>query len=108
MRRFLQCRSCLSGRRGRAPMFLKEGRRMKTSVRVLALAIAAALTLFAAACGSSDDDRGGGGGSKAKQASGGEIKPGKKGGTLNYLAASDVDYLDTGQTYYTFGYMVAY
>jgi peptide/nickel transport system substrate-binding protein len=88
-------------------MFLKEGRRMKTSVRWLMLAGAASLTLFAAACGS-DDSGGGGGGSKAKQASGGEIKPGKKGGTLTYLAASDVDYLDTGQTYYTFGYMVAY
>jgi peptide/nickel transport system substrate-binding protein len=80
---------------------------MKTSVRWLLLAGAASLTLFAAACGS-DDSGGGGGGSKAKQASGGEIKPGKKGGTLTYLAASDVDYLDTGQTYYTFGYMVAY
>jgi peptide/nickel transport system substrate-binding protein len=80
---------------------------MKTSVRWLMLAGAASLTLFAAACGS-DDSGGGGGGSKAKQASGGEIKPGKKGGTLTYLAASDVDYLDTGQTYYTFGYMVAY
>jgi peptide/nickel transport system substrate-binding protein len=80
---------------------------MKTSVRWLLLAGAASLTLFAAACGS-DDSGGGGGGSKAEQASGGEIKPGKKGGTLTYLAASDVDYLDTGQTYYTFGYMVAY
>jgi peptide/nickel transport system substrate-binding protein len=82
---------------------------MKTSVRWLLLAGAASLTLFAAACGSDDSGGGGGGGgSKAEQASGGEIKPGKKGGTLTYLAASDVDYLDTGQTYYTFGYMVAY
>jgi peptide/nickel transport system substrate-binding protein len=80
---------------------------MKMSVRWLLIAGAASLTLFAAACGS-DDSGGGGGGSKAEQASGGEIKPGKKGGTLTYLAASDVDYLDTGQTYYTFGYMVAY
>jgi peptide/nickel transport system substrate-binding protein len=81
---------------------------MKMSVRVLALAIAAALTLFAAACGSSDNGGGGGGSSKAQKAAGGEIKAGKKGGTLTYLAASDIDYLDTGQTYYTFGYMVAY
>jgi peptide/nickel transport system substrate-binding protein len=80
---------------------------MKTSVRALALAVAAALTLFAAACGSSDNG-GGGASSKAQKAAGGEIKPGKKGGTLTYLAASDVDYLDTGQTYYTFGYMVAF
>jgi peptide/nickel transport system substrate-binding protein len=81
---------------------------MKTSVRWLLLAAAATLALFAAACGSSDDGGGGGAGAKAKQASGGDIKPGQKGGTLTYLAASDVDYLDTGQTYYTFGYMVAY
>jgi peptide/nickel transport system substrate-binding protein len=81
---------------------------MKMSVRVVALAIAAALTLFAAACGSSDNGGGGGGSSKAQKAAGGEIKAGKKGGTLTYLAASDVDYLDTGQTYYTFGYMVAF
>jgi peptide/nickel transport system substrate-binding protein len=80
---------------------------MKTSVRWALLASVAALALFAAACGS-DDNGGGGGSSKAKQASGGEIKPGKKGGTLTYLAASDVDYLDSGQTYYTFGYMVLY
>src|SRR5215216_6703184 len=79
---------------------------MKTSVRLLALAIAAALTLFATACGSDDDGGGGGGSSKAQKAAGGDIKPGNKGGTLTYLAASDVDYLDTGQTYYTFGYMV--
>jgi peptide/nickel transport system substrate-binding protein len=67
----------------------------------------AALALIAAACGS-DNGGGGGGSSKAQKAAGGEIKPGKKGGTLTYLAASDVDYLDTGQTYYTFGYMVAF
>src|SRR4051812_31523738 len=79
---------------------------MKTSVRWLLLAGAMSLALLAAACGS--DDSGGGASSKGKQASGGEIKPGTKGGTLTYLAASDIDYLDTGQTYYTFGYMVAY
>jgi len=81
---------------------------MKMSVRVVALAIAAALTLFAAACGSSDNGGGSSGSSKAEKAAGGDIKAGKKGGTLTYLAASDVDYLDTGQTYYTFGYMVAF
>lgn len=40
--------------------------------------------------------------------SGGTIKPGKKGGVLTYLAAGDVDYLDPGQEYYTFGAMVTY
>jgi peptide/nickel transport system substrate-binding protein len=81
---------------------------MKMSVRVVALAIAAVLTLFAAACGSSNNGGGSSGSSKAEKAAGGDIKAGKKGGTLTYLAASDVDYLDTGQTYYTFGYMVAF
>ncbi len=33
---------------------------------------------------------------------------GKKGGKVTFLAAADVDYLDPGQTYYTFGYTVAY
>ena len=36
------------------------------------------------------------------------IKPGKRGGKLTVLASADVDYLDPGQTYYTFGYMVQY
>jgi peptide/nickel transport system substrate-binding protein len=80
---------------------------MRTSVRRALPAGVAALALIAAACGS-DNGGGGGGSSKAQKAAGGEIKPGKKGGTLTYLAASDVDYLDTGQTYYTFGYMVAF
>jgi peptide/nickel transport system substrate-binding protein len=33
---------------------------------------------------------------------------GKKGGKVTFLAAADVDYLDPGQTYYTFGYTVQY
>src|SRR4051812_31022719 len=33
---------------------------------------------------------------------------GKQGGKLTFLAAADVDYLDPGQTYYTFGYQVLY
>ena len=36
------------------------------------------------------------------------IKPGTPGGKLTVLASADVDYLDPGQTYYTFGYMVLY
>jgi peptide/nickel transport system substrate-binding protein len=81
---------------------------MRTSVRRALPAAVAALALVVAACGSDDNGGGGGGSSKAQKAAGGEIKPGKKGGTLTYLAASDIDYLDTGQTYYTFGYMVAF
>jgi peptide/nickel transport system substrate-binding protein len=62
--------------------------------------------MFVAACGGSDNGGGGGGSKTATVQS--KIAQGKKGGTLTYLAAGDVDYLDTGQTYYTFGYMVAY
>ena len=32
----------------------------------------------------------------------------QRGGAVTFLAAADVDYIDPGQTYYTFGYMVAY
>ena len=36
------------------------------------------------------------------------IKPGTPGGKLTVLASGDVDYLDPGLAYYTFGYMVEY
>jgi peptide/nickel transport system substrate-binding protein len=62
--------------------------------------------MFVAACGGSDNG-GGGGGSKTATVQT-KVAQGKKGGNITYLAAGDVDYLDTGQTYYTFGYMVAY
>ena len=32
----------------------------------------------------------------------------KKGGDVTYLAAADIDYLDPGQDYYTFGFMVQF
>jgi peptide/nickel transport system substrate-binding protein len=77
---------------------------MKRSIRwTLVAAILAALALFVAACGG-DDDEGGttGGGSEQGTPTEGQ----KKGGKLTYLAAADIDYLDPGQTYYTFGFMV--
>jgi peptide/nickel transport system substrate-binding protein len=80
---------------------------MRRSVRwTLFVSVVTALAMFVAACGG-DDDSGGGGGSKTATVQT-KIAEGKKGGNLTYLAAGDVDYLDTGQTYYTFGYMVAY
>jgi peptide/nickel transport system substrate-binding protein len=80
---------------------------MRRSVRwTLFASVVTALALFVAACGGSDNGGGGGGGKTATTQS--KIAAGKKGGALTYLAAGDVDYLDTGQTYYTFGYMVAY
>jgi peptide/nickel transport system substrate-binding protein len=80
---------------------------MRRSVRwTLFVSVVTALAMFVAACGGSDNG-GGGGGSKTATVQT-KVAQGKKGGTLTYLAAGDVDYLDTGQTYYTFGYMVAY
>jgi peptide/nickel transport system substrate-binding protein len=80
---------------------------MRRSVRwTLWVSVVTALAMFVAACGGSDNG-GGGGGSKTATVQT-KVAQGKKGGSLTYLAAGDVDYLDTGQTYYTFGYMVAY
>jgi peptide/nickel transport system substrate-binding protein len=82
---------------------------MRRSVRWTLFATAmVALALFVAACGGDDNNDNGGGGGAAKKSGGTEIKEGKAGGTLTYLAASDVDYVDPGQDYYTFGYMVQY
>jgi peptide/nickel transport system substrate-binding protein len=70
--------------------------------------VIAATTVAIAACGGSDN-----GSKQSTSSSGGPkgataIKPGKAGGTLTVLSSGDVDYLDPGQTYYTFGYMVLY
>jgi peptide/nickel transport system substrate-binding protein len=82
---------------------------MRRSVRWTLFASAmAALALFVAACGGSDNSSTNGGGGGASTSGGTEVKAGKPGGTLTYLAAGDVDYLDPGQTYYTFGYGVLY
>jgi peptide/nickel transport system substrate-binding protein len=81
---------------------------MRRFVRwTLFASVVVALAMFVAACGGDDNDNGGGGGSKTAEVQT-KVEQGKKGGNLTYLAAGDVDYLDTGQTYYTFGYMVAY
>ena len=81
---------------------------MRRSVRWTLFASAfTALALIVAACGSSNNSSGGGGGSKTATVQG-KVAAGKPGGTLTYLASGDVDYLDSGQTYYTFGYMVLY
>jgi peptide/nickel transport system substrate-binding protein len=67
----------------------------------------AALALFVAACGggnSSTSTSGGG----ASATTGTQLAQGKKGGSLTFLSAGDTDYMDPGQTYYTFGYMFLY
>jgi peptide/nickel transport system substrate-binding protein len=65
-------------------------------------ALLAALTLAAAGCGGSSSDEG------PQGSAGGAPVEGKKGGKVTFLAAADVDYLDPGQSYYTFGYAVVY
>ena len=74
-------------------------RRVRLSA--LLIGLIAVLALVAAGCGGSDSECGGSGDSE----SGAPVK-GKQGGDLTFLAAADVDYLDPGQTYYTFGYQV--
>jgi peptide/nickel transport system substrate-binding protein len=67
-------------------------------------AVAAALVLAASGCGGNDEGSGPSGGGSSN---GAPVK-GKKGGKVTFLAAADVDYMDPGQTYYTFGYTVQY
>ena len=77
----------------------------RTPKRVAMLAALLALVLFVAACGSSSsDDKGG----SVKSSAGQKIPQGKQGGELTVLSAGDVDYMDPGQMYYTFGYMIGY
>jgi peptide/nickel transport system substrate-binding protein len=82
---------------------------MKRSLRWALLAVLVGFAMFVAACGGSSSSNGGGGGGSSSTASTGTTPTqGKQGGKLTYLAAGDVDYLDPGQDYYTFGYMVQY
>jgi peptide/nickel transport system substrate-binding protein len=66
------------------------------------------LAFVVAACGGSDNNSSSSSSSKneAKQNKQAVQAPAKKGGSLTELASSDVDYLDPGHTYYTFGYQM--
>jgi peptide/nickel transport system substrate-binding protein len=80
--------------------------------RLLPLLLAAGISLGVAACGS-DSGSGNGSGTTKSSSAGGKYSgaapgEGKKGGHLTALAAGDVDYVDPGQTYYSFGYMIHY
>src|SRR5215210_7716882 len=77
-------------------------RRLRLSWLILGLL--AVFALVAAGCGGDDDEGGGGGGGDTSNAP----VEGKKGGKLTFLAAADVDYIDPGQTYYSFAYMLNY
>ena len=76
-------------------------RRVRLSA--LLIGLIAILALVAAGCGGSDDE-----GSGSGDSGGSAPAEGKQGGDLTFLAAADVDYLDPGQSYYTFGYQVLY
>src|ERR687890_774763 len=78
-------------------------RRVRLSA--LLIGLIAIFALVAAGCGGSDSESGGG---SSGDTSGGAPAKGKQGGDLTFLAAADVDYLDPGQSYYTFGYQVLY
>ena len=90
---------------------------MRRSFRWTLLAsVMSALAFSVAACGG-DDDSGSGSSSGGEERAAGstgaipdgsKLKPGKQGGQVTFLAAADIDYLDPGQTYYSFGYMVLY
>jgi peptide/nickel transport system substrate-binding protein len=82
---------------------------MRRSVRwTLFASVITALALFVAACGGSDNNNTNTSGGAASTTGGTELKQGKKGGSLTFLSAGDTDYMDPGQTYYTFGYMFLY
>src|SRR5215208_8095952 len=98
---------------------------MSRSLWKTLLALAALIALLGlGACGG-DDDEGEGGGTPAQSQSGGGdanvteqlfagsavtniAKPeeGKKGGKLTMLSAGDVDYMDPGKTYYSYGFAI--
>ena len=71
--------------------------------RLIAVLALVAMIVFVAACG--DDDTSSGGQAKDDGAAPTE---GKKGGKLEQLGASDVDFMDPGQTYYTGGFQILY
>ncbi|HEY7619933.1 MAG TPA: ABC transporter substrate-binding protein [Solirubrobacteraceae bacterium] len=78
--------------------------------RSLAVSLGVVAVTVVAACGGGSSTTGSGTKLSSTSASKGAtaIKPGKPGGKLTVLASADVDYLDPGQTYYTFGYLVLY
>ena len=80
-----------------------------TSLRPLALGVAAAASLLAVSCGKAGNGSSSSsslGAASAPSAAAGE---GKQGGVLRQLnTQGDVDFLDPGHTYYSVGYQVAY
>jgi peptide/nickel transport system substrate-binding protein len=78
-------------------------RRVRLSA--LLIGLIAVFAVVVAGCGGDDSSSESANTGKSSNAAPVE---GKQGGKLTFLAAADVDYLDPGQTYYTFGYQVLY
>ena len=77
---------------------------IRSHLRLVAALALVALAMFVVACGGDDS---GDSGSTGKTSNGAPTE-GKQGGKLEQLGASDVDFLDPGQTYYTGGFQVIY
>jgi peptide/nickel transport system substrate-binding protein len=102
----------VSGAGPEAPRSITSLRRDQVHIRrLLPAVVAAGIALGVAACGS-DSGSSNNSSTTSKSAgtpfSGAAPGEGKKGGHLTALAAGDVDYVDPGQTYYSFGYMIHY
>jgi peptide/nickel transport system substrate-binding protein len=81
----------------------------KVSLGWLLPALLVALALAAVGCGGDDTTKSGSSkGTGGTVTGGGKVGEGKQGGSVTYLAAGDVDYLDPGQTYYSFAYAINY
>ncbi len=78
--------------------------------RLIPLALLlAAMVLVGAGCGGDDGGSGSSSNSDSNAVpSGSEVGQGKQGGDVTFLSSADVDFMDPGQSYYTFGYMVQY
>jgi peptide/nickel transport system substrate-binding protein len=78
----------------------------------LTISTVVALAAIVAGCGSSSSDSGGGGKTVVPKAGGATQTDvpsnAKSGGDLTMLSNGDIDWADPGQTYYQFGYQVAY
>lgn len=83
---------------------------IRSRLRFLLLAMFAISAFAFAACGDDDDSSSSSSssGNSSESAPVADVPQGKKGGKLLELAASDVDYLDPGHSYYQFGFQTIY
>jgi peptide/nickel transport system substrate-binding protein len=72
------------------------------------IVLGAVLVVGVAGCGSSSDSKSSSGSNIGHATHTQVPKDAKQGGSVTFLSSGDVDYLDPGQDYYTFGFMVQY